>query len=85
MRQSDFNKFSSAKAPEKPCPECGTNKWSLIGKPDPEKPGDGVLTLQMTIGDDGSGFGTYPIFCTNCGYVKHYAANIVQKWVEENG
>ncbi len=85
VTHDQFVAYLAAKAPEKPCPECGVNDWftsQAVGddRPNPHLqvgiiPGawtDKVMPVQ-TLG------------CRNCGYMKMFSAKMVQDWVRENG
>jgi hypothetical protein len=70
IEQEQFNRFLAAKAPEKPCPECGTNHWLVQGRTAPE----GGTVIARLILSTGGGEGAYmaSMFCSNCGYIKSF-------------
>ncbi|MDX0517166.1 hypothetical protein [Sinorhizobium medicae] len=85
VRASDFNRFLKAKAPEKPCPECGVNHWALSKASDDES-SDPLVQAGIVMGANTNRFmPVHTLFCTNCGFMKFFAAAIVEDWIEKNG
>lgn len=87
IKNADMNRFLIAKAPEKPCPECGTNEWHTSSTPDiPE----GSDEPDVAIGYIMAAKGPYALpvatlHCGNCGYVKVFLASTVKAWLKSNG
>jgi predicted RNA-binding Zn-ribbon protein involved in translation (DUF1610 family) len=82
-----FNTFLAAKAPEKPCPECGTHHWLVeTDKRDPEPMNEDSMIFRGIIpSEHGTAIPIYPMLCANCGFVKSFAATLVENWTAENG
>lgn len=78
-----FNKYLEAKAPEKPCPECGATHYNVVGKPSGEGPP--LVSKMFFIAEGGGAYATYSMSCTNCGFTKSYNASTVDAWIRENG
>ena len=74
----EFNAFLAAKAPEKPCSECGETEWGIPGE------ADAVFKAFMANGVSLEVREFYPINCRHCGFAKLYAAEIVETWAEEH-
>lgn len=83
ISHQQFNRFLEAKAPERPCPECGTNKWTVLGNVGP----DGKMSVAhvLSVAEGGGTSGTYCMSCSNCGYMKSYRSTIVDDWVAHDG
>jgi predicted nucleic-acid-binding Zn-ribbon protein len=73
-----FNVFLAAKAPEKPCPECGRTEWGIPGED------DAVFKGFMANEVSRAGREYYPITCRGCGFAKLFAADVVEHWAEAN-
>jgi predicted nucleic-acid-binding Zn-ribbon protein len=73
-----FNAFLAARAPEKPCSECGTTDWGI--------PGEDRAVFKGFIANGAARRGRefYPVTCRNCGFAKLYAAEVVEHWVGSN-
>lgn len=83
-----FNKFLEAKAPERPCPECGTNDWTVFNRIGTELEGDRSTLQRVYLPASLAGhpgFAVHPVYCPNCGYVKLFKAEIVGEWINANG
>jgi predicted nucleic-acid-binding Zn-ribbon protein len=73
-----FNAFLAARAPEKPCTECGARKWGIPGE-------DGaVFKGSMANGVSLQAREFNPINCRHCGIARLYAAEVIESWAEEN-
>ena len=81
---TQFNAFLASKAPEKACPECDTTGWGVTSSPDSPTDDNAIVFRGHILGSGGS-IETYPMACHNCGYMKFFAADTVEAWVEENG
>jgi hypothetical protein len=89
----DFQTFVDEKGLERPCPECGTNDWQILGGGDE---GDGkdqpMFLANFPELDDFPrsrlrAFAVYVMYCGHCGVVKPVAAPVVWEWLEaqQNG
>lgn len=74
----EFNAFLAAKAPEKPCSDCGETEWGI--------PGENAAVHRAFMANEVSRQGRdyYPITCQNCGLVKLFAADVIERWAEAN-
>lgn len=52
ITHAQFNHFLEAKAPEKACPECGTNRWMAQGMPGPT--GEPFIAELFLVADNGA-------------------------------
>ncbi len=78
-----FNRFLRAKAPEKPCPECGINSWSTAANGDmPDAP---IEKLFIPFGGGDQATAVAALLCKNCGYIKLFYRHTISKWIEVNG
>jgi len=74
-----FNAFLAAKAPEKPCTECGITEWGVHGDAD----SDTVFKGFIANGISAAGTEFYPVTCRHCGIAKLYTAQVVERWVSD--
>jgi hypothetical protein len=82
---SQYNAFLAAKAPEKPCPECGVNHWTFVGGDSAPDSGETIVDTLFLLGTNGGGLGVKSLICTNCGFTKFFASGFVEAWVDSNG
>ncbi|MBY5750776.1 hypothetical protein [Rhizobium leguminosarum] len=84
ITHEQFTRFLQAKAPEKPCPECGVNDWATS-----QTPGDHRKNPYLQIGLLPGAFTDkvmplHTLSCRNCGFVKMFSAQLVGDWVKKN-
>lgn len=83
----EFNRFLEEKAPEKPCPECGVNDWFVSVDPRDPMVGDDTPLQPGYLLAPGGQFGLplHTLLCSNCGYLKAFSAETVERWVRDDG
>jgi predicted nucleic-acid-binding Zn-ribbon protein len=75
-----FNAFLSARAPERPCHDCGKTEWGVHGDAD----SDIVFKGFLANGISPAGTEFYPVTCRHCGITKFYATQVVERWLERH-
>ena len=66
-----FQQWAARKGIKNTCESCGSNKWEL-----------GDIVAAPTFAGGGFNIGgptvpMVPMICTNCGYIRHYAAVLI--------
>lgn len=85
VTHGQFSAYLVAKAPEKPCPECGVNDWGTNTRDPNDNSNSSVLQVAFTPGWHTTRvMPLHTLHCLNCGFTKFFAATIVKRWVDEH-
>ncbi|WP_288477103.1 hypothetical protein [uncultured Pseudomonas sp.] len=80
LRVEDFIRFLKVYAANSPCPSCGENHFATLSSE-----GGCYVFKNECRAADGAYLvtPTYAVGCTNCGYLRHHVARVVQDKVAE--
>lgn len=85
----DFQAFVDEKGLERPCVECGTNDWQMLGGDDDpidrQKASMFLASLPELVDNwkPERTFATYVMYCGGCGAIKLVAGTVVWDWLEK--